>query len=197
MYKAVIVNLDVLRDATFDQNIHVMEDLEYHLRISGIMRDLAALPVESEAVRQGQIKKLHKDAALARPLGGAWMDNLEPSGPAVICKFYRFGFEQIMLASGGCNNDVAHPDDDDTPMLDDLAEWLRGRPELGKLPQPDMEKLLGQLDGVDLGDLLTQYKANGHGELMDMLKNQFDVKPAHALKIANAVQQHASTPTNA
>ena len=121
VYKAVIVNLDVISKANYRESVHVWEvlclmsashvcsihllivssshilqDLDFNLRISG-----------QERQEGGKSSKLSEDAALNQPFGGAWLsektvteagevilESTDPPGPAVIVKCYRFAYRQ-------------------------------------------------------------------------------------------------------
>ena len=75
---------------------HVLQDLDFNLRISG-----------QERQEGGKSSKLSEDAALNQPFGGAWLsektvteagevilESTDPPGPAVIVKCYRFAYRQ-------------------------------------------------------------------------------------------------------
>jgi len=111
VYKAIIVNLDVLRAANYKERVHVWEDLEFNLRISGGVREIR----EDKRLEYGGRKWLQEVEALGQEDGGAWMKDLIPPGPAVICKCYRFGFHQRKLPSGGVSGSVAKKIDPPPP----------------------------------------------------------------------------------
>ena len=107
MYKAVIVNLDVIGEANYREDVHVWEvplymcrmhaqfvcaissshllqDLDFNLRISG-----------KERQEGGKSLKRSEDAALQQPCGGGWLsedpgtragettlESTDPPGPA-------------------------------------------------------------------------------------------------------------------
>jgi hypothetical protein len=119
VYKAVIVNLDVIGEANYREGVHVWEvplymclmhaqficaissshprqDLDFNLRISG-----------QERQEGGSSSKLSEHAALKQPCGGAWLsgntmtqagetilESTDPPGPAVVVKCYRFAYRQ-------------------------------------------------------------------------------------------------------
>ena len=114
----------VLGETNYRPDLHVWEDLEFNLRLSGRER-LTKEEAERRGLREGRSVPLGKEDALAprrkelgpggRPIvdaawsGGAWMSNEDPEGPAVLCKCYRFGMYKKPMG-GGCGDYVARPE---------------------------------------------------------------------------------------
>ena len=153
VYKAIIVNLDVLRAANYKERMHASEDLEFNLRISGGVRKISL----HNPLEYGGTTWLREAEALDQEDGGAWMKDLIPTGPAVICKCYRFGFHQRKLPSGGASGTVAKKKIDPLPPppLSPFIwlDWLQNPSNVkwsGKTTTRDIEAIASKLDENDV-----------------------------------------------
>ncbi len=97
VYKAIIVNLDVIREHNYNQHARVWEDLSFNLLISG-----------REHCQDAGSKKIKKEELEAKGLWVSLGEGDEP-GPAVICKCYRFAYYQRQGLLGGCDDNKAQP----------------------------------------------------------------------------------------
>jgi hypothetical protein len=97
VYKAIIVNLDVIREHNYNQHARVWEDLAFNLLISG-----------REHCQDTGSKKITKEELEAKGLWVSLGEGDEP-GPAVICKCYRFAYYQRQGLLGGCDDNKAQP----------------------------------------------------------------------------------------
>jgi len=121
------VNLDVIGKANYAPQVRIWEDLDFNLRISGMARQSGgtALRLSSEKEVLGAC-----GAWLSHETTSAAFSSEEPQpilreddaeGPAIICKCYRFEYNQDQAASrkGGCSGDVQHIQKDDMGDADE------------------------------------------------------------------------------
>ena len=116
--------------ANYREDVHVWEDLDLNLRVSGRKRTPG-----------GGSEMCDRETALQASHGGVWLDHEskrtngqpildadDPPGAGVICKCYRFQFIQDQASSkeGGCAGNVARLDDASIPGLDDARGGAAG-----------------------------------------------------------------------
>jgi len=187
VYKAIIINLNVIGEATYREKVFVWEDLEFNLRVSGRERKAG-----------GGSKDIPKAEALAQHFGGAWVSkdllrpedpppgedrNLvlssnDPEGPAMILKCYRFEYSQDQAISrkGGCSGDV--------------LRQAAGKSTAEDTEEGDSDEGNGEDGAEGDGDEGGDGGADGSIELAE-LKSQLSVKEAEQ-KEANAAFDAAS-----
>lgn len=105
VYKAIIFNLDALPPGVnYNEEMRVWEDLEFNLRVSGQVRIEGAdgLLEKTERMEEGFLKG---KGLWMEKTGGSepinkYLDADDLSGPAVVCKCYRFGYLQLQHLPG-------------------------------------------------------------------------------------------------
>ena len=112
VYKAVIINLDIVGSSNYREQQHIWEDLEFNLRISGRVRNGGGA---SRALEQNEVMAhgaVWVDSTSKRANGELILDQDDQPGPAVILKCYRFQYiqDQSSAKSGGCSGHVLRLD---------------------------------------------------------------------------------------
>eukprot|EP00965_Chrysotila_dentata_P211181 6186329-Pleurochrysis_carterae.AAC.3 len=122
--QAVIFNLNVINDKlNYKPYIHVMEDLEFNLRVSGMERvdggGSRRLPDEQ---LKGSGVWLGRDATQGADEASV-LDPSDTPGPPVVCKCYGFAFheDQGVSKSGGCAANVV-ASESPCPLINQSAE---------------------------------------------------------------------------
>eukprot|EP00656_Telonema_subtile_P013279 TRINITY_DN16737_c0_g1_i1.p1 TRINITY_DN16737_c0_g1~~TRINITY_DN16737_c0_g1_i1.p1 ORF type:complete len:348 (-),score=69.09 TRINITY_DN16737_c0_g1_i1:258-1301(-) len=151
VYKALLINLDVVQTITYKWNARVWEDVEFNLRISGRQRQ-----------DNGGSSGLDKQAALSQQEGGVWIDQDsklangepilgqdDPEGPAVIVKCYRFQYMPAQCRRGGCAGEVLRPVDE-TPAASIFAGLAEIENKLFGEAGVNHKDLLGRLDKAEM-----------------------------------------------
>jgi len=196
VYKCYLLNLNKLRGRDFDGAVWAVEDVDFTKRLI-----CDCFPPPDSKPRYGELCLASHKAPPERCASWASDDpGLNSRQSELVCKIRRFGFFSKKLPGGASGTAEDGPQEEMPPVLptpvqpasDDFAAWLRALPSFGKSTEDEMDALVAQLKGVAVQDFLYHFSANGHGAVMKLLKDSFNVSPAHALKIANAVQQLAS-----
>jgi len=137
VYKAILYNLDVIREVNFRPKVKIWEDLEFNLRVSGKTRVDGGVsrkmdPWNEEGVlKQGGVwLSRQREVTCSNGNSRRLLGSYDDEGAAIICKFYRFAYVQYMSKKGGCaslkppcdDGDDGEDDEDSDDDVDDVAD---------------------------------------------------------------------------